>query len=395
MKRLFIAVLVIAAVFCAHFQVMAADMPKLIYSSWSTFTDDFVKMIEETLGVTLEPLTGMGAMDAVAGGVPFDLYRYNLPGTYMSMVEGDAAVVLDPFIERDNFDLSGYIFDIDMQRVDGKLHGLPQNATTWLVVYNKDLFDKANVPYPDGNWTYDDFRQVCKTLHQRLRRDDIAVLTLPHWPSVMVMSGYQAGASLLDEDLTPFGEILEMFYEGYVVEGYIKSVDWWDFVNGDTAMALVRHWYPSQLYEANAPFRWDVTFTPVPEGVEFGTTFREIHQGFQIMKSTTDVEAAWKFVEWFCGPEGAKYFLSTGEPVTYMNFEGVEEIFDGSHLGENYNNVILNCKTVVAPMTPWIGEVNDIMGKYGWEAAQGNIPVKNALAMAAEEIAAVKAKYGL
>ena len=33
------------------------------------------------------------------------------------MVEGDAAVVLDPFIDV-TFDLSGYIFGIDMQRVD-------------------------------------------------------------------------------------------------------------------------------------------------------------------------------------------------------------------------------------------------------------------------------------
>jgi multiple sugar transport system substrate-binding protein len=59
-----------------------------------------------------------------------------------------------------DLDLSQYyrvLFD-ELNRIPyvptGELYGLPIYQHTWVLVYNKDLFDKAGVKYPDASWTW-------------------------------------------------------------------------------------------------------------------------------------------------------------------------------------------------------------------------------------------------
>ena len=40
--------------------------------------------------------------------------------------------------------------------VDGVQYGLPGNFSNVVLVYNKDLFDQANLEYPTSDWTQDD-----------------------------------------------------------------------------------------------------------------------------------------------------------------------------------------------------------------------------------------------
>jgi multiple sugar transport system substrate-binding protein len=48
--------------------------------------------------------------------------------------------------------------------MNGKIYGMPAGFTTRVVYYNKDLFDKAHIPYPKDGWTWDDFKQISKKL---------------------------------------------------------------------------------------------------------------------------------------------------------------------------------------------------------------------------------------
>ena len=46
----------------------------------------------------------------------------------------------------------------------GDLYALPKDASVFAYAYNKDLFDKEGIPYPDPEnpYTYDEFVEVCK-----------------------------------------------------------------------------------------------------------------------------------------------------------------------------------------------------------------------------------------
>ena len=47
----------------------------------------------------------------------------------------------------------------DSYKVDGKAYAVPYRQDSWVLFYNKDLFDKAGVKDPDGSWTWDDYAE--------------------------------------------------------------------------------------------------------------------------------------------------------------------------------------------------------------------------------------------
>jgi len=40
---------------------------------------------------------------------------------------------------------------------EGQLWGIPAGVDLWVMYYNKDLFDRYGIPYPEPKWTWDDF----------------------------------------------------------------------------------------------------------------------------------------------------------------------------------------------------------------------------------------------
>ena len=57
---------------------------------------------------------------------------------------------------------------LDNYKVNGKAYAVPYRQDSWVLYYNKDLFDKAGVKYPDGTWTWDDYVATAKELTTKL-----------------------------------------------------------------------------------------------------------------------------------------------------------------------------------------------------------------------------------
>jgi len=51
--------------------------------------------------------------------------------------------------------------------VDGRQYCFPTNAGPWVLFYNKEVFDRCGVPYPRGDWTWDEFLQTARRLTRR------------------------------------------------------------------------------------------------------------------------------------------------------------------------------------------------------------------------------------
>jgi multiple sugar transport system substrate-binding protein len=70
---------------------------------------------------------------------------------------------LNPYIKRDGIDLDAVVTEGMMNgyyRPNGKLEALPLLANCFVFLYNKELFDKAGVPYPTNDWTWSDFAKM-------------------------------------------------------------------------------------------------------------------------------------------------------------------------------------------------------------------------------------------
>jgi len=104
----------------------------------------------------------------IAGGTMPDVF---VPGiwNYNAMVDGGVLTDLGPYIARDKVSLSAFNPKVISQMralKDGKIYGLPMGFNVQSLYYNKDMFDKAKLPYPSvsGNYTWQDLRAMAKTL---------------------------------------------------------------------------------------------------------------------------------------------------------------------------------------------------------------------------------------
>ena len=89
---------------------------------------------------------------------------------------------------------------------DGELMCLPQNLSSLVVYYNRDLFDAADLPYPAMNWTWDDFLAAAQALTLDTNGDgDTDQYGAGIEPSLIRMAPFiwQAGGELVDDLDTP------------------------------------------------------------------------------------------------------------------------------------------------------------------------------------------------
>ncbi len=72
---------------------------------------------------------------------------------------------LDPYIQKSNYDLNDYWGGLlESAKYQGSVYGLPRDNEVNILYYNKDLFDKAGVKYPDENWKWDDLLAAAEKL---------------------------------------------------------------------------------------------------------------------------------------------------------------------------------------------------------------------------------------
>ena len=52
----------------------------------------------------------------------------------------------------------------DLMVHDGRQYTFPTNCGTWFIFYNKRIFDAFGVPYPDGDWDWEEFLEVARSV---------------------------------------------------------------------------------------------------------------------------------------------------------------------------------------------------------------------------------------
>ena len=132
----------------------------------------------------------------IAGGTGPDCFEMNIEnfGAYAS--NG----ILAPI---ENLD-SGAINETALSAFayDGVQYGVPENFSTVILVYNKDLFDQAGVDYPTADWTREDVDAAAEAI--RALGDDIFGIYQPVTYNEFYKVAAQYGGSLLNEDRTEF-----------------------------------------------------------------------------------------------------------------------------------------------------------------------------------------------
>jgi multiple sugar transport system substrate-binding protein len=151
---------------------------QLVYQDWRT--EWFPPMAQRELGKFQEQHPNLGVFytpdpENLADQMPIDMQAGNAADVFQGCCEffpawNQKGFVLDlrTYVESDldktivaDWDPAQYNAFFDSS---GRQFGLPKYQGTLVLYYDKDLFDKYGVTYPDSSWTHDDYLAAMKKL---------------------------------------------------------------------------------------------------------------------------------------------------------------------------------------------------------------------------------------
>lgn len=325
----------------------------------------------------------------LAGGANLDVIQMKNTADYSDIATKGQLLDLEPMVKADGLDIVPYGPLYKGLKINDQLFGLPYRKTAWALFYNKTLFDDKGIAYPTEDMTWDQFRDLAKQMTSGSGNEKVWGAYLHTWPQTWYGMGLQTGATIIDQDLTPFevglqfrmdleadGSIMP-FIEAKATNAHYKT----EFAKGMTAMNVIGDFHIQQLRdlekEGQISFDWDIVPMPHPEGVEANTTWGTANP-IGISKTSKNKEAAWEFVKYTAGKEGAKVFASIGRLPAYVDDE-VKGLFIGDGSEKPANIGILTEANVYLenPAIPGANVVKDeIFGRESELTFSGERTVK-------------------
>ena len=210
---------------------------------------------------------------------------------------------------------------IDGMSYDGELYAVPRDVSTLVIYYNKSLFDKYGVKYPQKNWTMHDLLSISKKLTGENRWG------ISYEENVFYLSPYvnYNGGEILEESKNT-----EKGIEQYKALPYkFKSAPTPSqtgsktlaqmFLEGKIAMHLSGRWLVPKYREC-AQFQWDVI--NFPHGSVTSDT-----SGWAVSKQSKHKAESIKFVKYLSGKESISKMTSDGLIVPARKDVAESQIF--------------------------------------------------------------------
>jgi multiple sugar transport system substrate-binding protein len=284
----------------------------------------------------------------IAGGAAPDVFAMDGP-LFPDYQSRDVLLDLKPMIDRDGYDLTQLADQgvADFTTADGGQYGLPRDLNTIVLYYNKDMFDKAGIPYPDDTWDWAKLRDVAK----QLTKDDNGDGKVDQW-------GFYTETTDMENDWLSLvwqngGDVLAPDGKSTVLDTdqaaggiqFLQDLIWKDKVMPDPAISAETGDAFEQgqaAMEANGS--WLVP-THTAAGINFGVAplpagpagrFTSVNPtGAVVYKGSKNPDAAWAFAQYLASPAAQQQLmqLKASLPVNKEVLAGpYASSFDGAQV---------------------------------------------------------------
>lgn len=376
---------------------------------WNALKDAYEASHE---GVTIE-MVDLGSTDYMTvlatelsgSGSDFDVVTIkDVPG-YATLVSKNTLEPLGSYIADAGIDLSQY-GGVDKQvTVDGELYELPFRNDFWVVFYNKDIFDAAGVDYPTNDMTFEEYDALARKVTDTTFGSQVYGTHYHTWRSAVQLFGVLDGKhSILDGNYEFFKPYYELVlgeeddqvcrnYADLSAEGLHYSAA---FSGGDVAMLNMGSWFISTMisslqsgeYDSSLCGNWGIVKYPHAEGVEPGSTLGTI-TGLSVTSVSDQKEAAFDFVEWVSGVEGAMVMAETGNFPALMNDE-VAEVIAGlegfPQDAESKEALTVSNLYLEVPYDENVSAINDILDTYHKSIMNREVSIDDGIASMNAEV---------
>lgn len=248
---------------------------------------------------------------------------------------------------------------------NGKLYAIPRDVSNLVVYYNKDLFDKKNIPYPNKNTTLDEFLKLAVKLTDK----DIFGISFEEEPLFYLPYLMSEGGGILSDDLktdilnTPESMRAIDFYANLRKKYHVSPTRSESasatmaqmFLQEKLAMHISGRWLVPK-YRESAEFDWDIT--QFPKGTK-GSIVPLDASGWAISAKSDKKEEAMRLIKYLSSKESlekfsesglivparidaanSKYFLDNKKPQNAQIFLDVIQTSKPTPVSVNYNEVL-------------------------------------------------------
>lgn len=227
----------------------------------------------------------------------------------------------------------------------GRLYAIPAGIDIYAMFYNKTMFDKHGIPYPDETWDWEKYLWAAKQLTKDLDGDG----KLDQWGTTQGMWQayiWQNGGDILNEDQTKCTLDRPEAYEGLQFMADLRNkyhlapspAEMADigtrnlFMNGKIGMYFSGSWEVPLYFEKTIKdFEYDVA--PMPKGVQRAAFFGGA--SYAVLKGSKHKEEAWELVKFMVSKDALKTRaikeqvvpsrISVAESESFLHLEGPPE----------------------------------------------------------------------
>jgi multiple sugar transport system substrate-binding protein len=351
---------------------VGAYYPQLVRSFEASHPDIKVNVIDVPTADYTQKLSVM-----LNGGSALDVFFIKDGDTTRGLASRGQLADLSAYIERDNVDLAAYNGLAERFNMDGKIVALPASTAYYVLFYNKDIFDKAGIAYPSNDLTWTQFEQLAQRLTSGSGANKIWGAHFHSWQALVQNWAIQDGKHTIVETdysfMKPYYEMVLRMQDAKTIRDYgairAGNVQYANaFMKGDIAMLPMGFWLAATLKERiekgeSDITNWGVATIPHPEGTPAGYTVGSVTP-LAVNNASRYKDAAWEFVKFVTGEEGARIYAENAVFPSRANTENLAAIADVPGMPDG----LLEALTVEnialdRPMVDNVAEVNQMLGE--------------------------------
>lgn len=219
------------------------------------------------------------------------------------------ANVLEPLESNSSY----YPQALDAMSFNGKLYAIPRDISNLVIFYNKDMFSRKNIPFPNQDWSFDEFLQTAVKLTDKntfgISFEEDPLFYLPYLMS-------EGGGILPDEINKPesqkglgfYADLRKKYHVAPLKSQSASATMAQMFLQERLGMLLSGRWIVPKLRES-AQFDWDIA--RFPKGDE-GSIVQTDASGWAISKSSKHKKEALMLINYLSSKQSSEKFAVSG-----------------------------------------------------------------------------------
>lgn len=254
---------------------------------------------------------------------------------FPSFVNRGVFLNLQPYVNRDNKEFKKEDFFPNLMEIfkyKGELYGIPKDFTPFVLYYNKTLFDKAGINYPNDNWTWKDFLDAAKKLTQDFDGDGKTEygFVVETWLAQWLLWVWQNGGEIMDSSRNKWllGDPAFIEKNAEAIQ-FLSDLIWKEgvapkpqvtgdmgfsdmFKTGKIGMCIYGRWMCMDFKNIDPKnFEWDVAV--LPKKLRRASTLAVVC--YAIAAQTKHPEASWQLIKFLTGTEGQIAVAESGHAI--------------------------------------------------------------------------------